>query len=154
MNKKYDVVVIGGGFYGSVLALYFSENYKNVLIIEKEDDLIKRASYNNQARVHNGYHYPRSYLTAIRSHDNYLKFIKDFDKSIYSSFKQYYAIASNLSKTTSQQFFKFAKQIGSPIKVAPDKIKNLFNTSLIDDVFEVEEVVYDAKILKDILKKL
>ena len=28
-------------------------------------DLMQRASYANQARVHNGYHYPRSLLTAL-----------------------------------------------------------------------------------------
>ncbi len=156
--KKYDYIIIGGGFYGCWLALFLKKKNNSVLLIEKEKELLTRASYNNQARVHNGYHYPRSFLTALRSHRNYLRFIKDYKPGIYKSFKQYYAIASIFSKTTAQQFFKFSKQVGSPIKPAPEKIKNLFDRNLIEDVFEVEEVVFDAgvlreKFLKDLAKK-
>lgn len=44
-----------------------------ILIIEKDCDLMQRASYGNQAKVHNGYHYPRSILTARRSRVNFSK---------------------------------------------------------------------------------
>ena len=60
MNKCVDITIIGGGFFGLYLAEYFSRLNKKVLIIEKENDAMQRASYVNQARVHNGYHYPRS----------------------------------------------------------------------------------------------
>lgn len=152
MKSAYDFVVIGGGFYGCMLALLFKNKNNKVLIIEKEKDLLTKASYGNQARIHNGYHYPRSFLTAYRSHQNYLKFIKDFKAAVFGDFKQYYAIASNLSKTTAHQFFEFCKQIGSPIKQAPDNIKQLFASNLIDDVFEVDEIVFDAGKLREILK--
>lgn len=157
-RDNYDIVIIGGGFYGCVLALHLKKSTNKILLIEKEKELLLKASYNNQARIHNGYHYPRSFLTALRSHANYGRFIKDYRKTVYDSFKQYYAIASNFSKTTGQQFFKFANQLGSPIKEAPDNIKKLFNPSLIENVFEVEEAVYDAglmrdKLLEDLKKK-
>ncbi len=155
--KKFDIVIIGGGFYGCMLALYFKTKVNKVAIIEKEKDLLMRASYNNQARVHNGYHYPRSFLTALRSHYNYGRFIKDFNQSINNNFQKIYAIASNLSKTTAWQFVKFCQKIGSPIEEAPTEIKKLFNSTLIDGVFKVEELVFDAlklrKILKEKLKK-
>lgn len=153
-NKEiYDSIIIGGGFYGSVLACYLKKRGDSVLLVEKESDLLKRASYGNQARIHNGYHYPRSFLTAYRSHQNYLRFIKDFKISIYDKFAQYYAIASTLSKTTSQQFYKFSKQLGAFIRPAPDDIKKLFNPNTVDGVFEVEEVVFDAIVLKKALKE-
>lgn len=151
-KTNFDVAIIGGGFFGCAIALFLRRYANKVLIIEKEEDLLTRASYNNQARIHNGYHYPRSFITALRSHLNYSKFIVDFKKSIYSSYKQYYAIASTFSKTTSRQFVKFCKQVGSPIKASPAKIKSLFNNRLIEDVFETEEVVFDATILRKILK--
>ena len=59
-KMKADAVVIGGGFYGASIAIYLAKNrgLKKVVLVEKEKKLLTRASYNNQARVHNGYHYP------------------------------------------------------------------------------------------------
>lgn len=152
-GNNYDLIVIGGGFFGCALSLHFRKYFKRIAVVERESDLIKKASYNNQARVHNGYHYPRSFLTAVRSHKNYQKFIKDYKFAVYDKFDQYYAIASNLSKTTSYQFFKFCKQLGSPIEPAEENIKNIFRYGLVDDVFKVKEIVFDADKLKEGLKK-
>ena len=77
-NKIYDVSIIGGGFYGCMIAIHLKKRFKNIVIIEKERDLLLKASYNNQARIHHGYHYPRSAMTALRSQANYLRFINDF----------------------------------------------------------------------------
>ncbi|MCI5632896.1 FAD-dependent oxidoreductase, partial [Helicobacter sp.] len=57
---KYDCIVIGGGFYGCMLALELHQKFKKILILEKENDILTRASLINQARIHGGYHYPRS----------------------------------------------------------------------------------------------
>lgn len=151
-GKKFDAVIIGGGFYGCVLALHFKKIFKNVVLLEKEPDLLLKASYNNQARIHNGYHYPRSFITALRSHVNYEKFISDFKDSVVDNFTMVYAIASS-SKVTSYQFVKFCKQIGSPIAQASTQIKNLFDSQLIEDVFLVEEAVFNAGKLREILKE-
>lgn len=151
-GRKSDVVIIGGGFYGCILALYLKKIFKEVVLLEKEPDLLLKASYNNQARIHNGYHYPRSFITALRSHMNYARFISDFKESIVDNFTMVYAIANN-SKTTSYQFLKFCKQIGSPIVQVSTQIKNLFDSQLIEDVFLVEEAVFNAGKLREILKE-
>lgn len=151
----FDVVVIGGGFYGCMLAIKLKKYFSKVLLIEKEKDLLTKASYNNQARVHNGYHYPRSFITAIRSHANYKKFGREFKKSIDDTFLMAYVIAENNSKTTAQQFVKFCKQINIPVAPAPSKIKKLFNDALIEDIFLVEEMVFNAaKVRKQLREKL
>lgn len=152
-GSKFDVAIVGGGFYGCILALYLRNYHKNVILIEKENDLLTKASYNNQARVHNGYHYPRSFLTALRSHLNYSQFISDYKNSIYDKFLMVYAIASHNSKITSQRFKKFCEQIGSPIKPAPFNLKKWFNPKLVEEVFVVEEVAFDAARLRDSLKE-
>lgn len=151
-DKGFDVVVIGGGFFGCAIALFLKKKFKNILIIEKESDLLLKASYNNQARIHNGYHYPRSFITALRSHVNYSKFIKDYTGCVADKYLMIYAIANN-SKVTSQQFIKFCKQIGSPLTPAPTEIKQLFDNRLVEEVFVVEEIVFDAGKLRKILKK-
>lgn len=152
-TEGFDVTVIGGGFYGCMLALYFKKFFNNVIILEKESDLLLKASYNNQARIHNGYHYPRSFITALRSHINYSRFISDFKNCVEDNFQMIYAIATNSSKTTTSQFLKFCHQIGSPILPSPLKIKKLFNRILIEDTFMVEEAVFNAAKLREILKE-
>ncbi|KKR72886.1 MAG: FAD dependent oxidoreductase [Microgenomates group bacterium GW2011_GWC1_41_8] len=151
--KKYDVVVVGGGFYGTMLALFLRRFADRVLLVEKEKDILTKASYNNQARVHNGYHYPRSFMTAYRSHLNYRVFSREFKKAIAHSVKMVYAIASSNSKVTAQQFIKFARQIGSPLQSPPWSISSLFDARLIEQIFMVDELVFDAAILRKILKK-
>ena len=152
-TEKFDVVIIGGGIYGCILALHFKKIYKKVILIEKEADLLLKASYNNQARIHNGYHYPRSFITALRSHINYSRFIQDFNDCVVDNAQMVYAVASNNSKTTTYQFLKFCQQIGSPITKVPKKIKDLFDKRLIDDAFLVDETVFNAAKLRDILKE-
>lgn len=81
------IIVIGGGFYGLYIAEYYSMKGYVVDLFEKEDDYMQRASLKNQARVHNGYHYPRSTLTALRSRVSYPRFKEEFKETIYSNFK-------------------------------------------------------------------
>jgi glycine/D-amino acid oxidase-like deaminating enzyme len=152
MKNKYDVIIIGGGFYGCNIAIMMREFYDRVLIIEKGHDLMQRASAINQARVHNGYHYPRNIITAQRSHVNFGKFNIDFSESIHDKFLKLYAIAKNGSKVNASQFYKIFKNIGSYIDTAAQKFKKLFNHDLIEEVFTVHEVAFDHSILKKNLK--
>jgi glycine/D-amino acid oxidase-like deaminating enzyme len=143
-RESYDVIIIGGGFYGCCLALYLHSYYANILLIEREPDLLSRASLVNQARVHNGYHYPRSYLTALRSHINFPRFAVDFQDCVDSSFTKLYAIARTNSKVSAYQFCKTFRSIGAPVREASPAQKKLFNSRLIEDVFCVEEYAFDA----------
>ncbi|MBI2599301.1 FAD-dependent oxidoreductase [Candidatus Daviesbacteria bacterium] len=154
LNKNtYDAVVIGGGFYGCIIALFLKRKFKRVLLIEKGSDLLLKASYNNQARIHNGYHYPRSHMTALRSHINYSRFISDFKDAACDKYLMIYAIAANNSKVTAGQYVKFCKSIGIPLSPAADNIRKLFNDRLIEEVFVVDEAVFNAGKIRDILKK-
>ena len=47
----YDAIFAGGGFYGCCLALEFADRFRRILIVEREHDLLTRASYANQARA-------------------------------------------------------------------------------------------------------
>lgn len=153
--KEYDIIIIGGGFYGCMLALLLKTIFQNVAIFEKEPQLLTRASYHNQARVHNGYHYPRNFVTALRSHANYERFISAFSDAVDDTFLMTYAVAKNTSKVTSSQFVKLCKQIGSPLKPVSAKVKGLFSSRLIEEVFAVDEIVFNAaKIRNKIEQKL
>ncbi|WP_043431292.1 FAD-dependent oxidoreductase [Cystobacter fuscus] len=143
-SSEYDAVVIGGGFFGCSLALGLSRFLGRVLVVEKEPELLQRASHSNQARVHNGYHYPRSLLTALRSRVNFDRFVGDYAECVVDGFDKYYAIATTFSHVTAEQFRTFCSRIGAPLEPAPRDVRALFNPALIEDVFRVREIAFDA----------
>lgn len=155
MPKKYDVVIIGGGFFGISIANFLAAKTPaaKILVLEKEDDFMGRASYNNQARVHAGYHYPRSLLTALCSQINFSRFVKQYRPAIVDEFDKYYALANNFSKVSARQFRLFCQRIGAEITDAPAAITELFDPRLIEKAFTVREYAFNAHILKDILVK-
>jgi glycine/D-amino acid oxidase-like deaminating enzyme len=150
---RYDAIVIGGGFYGGRLSLALRAAGESVLLLEREPMLLGRASLVNQARVHQGYHYPRSILTAVRSRQNYERFREEYREAMYESFDHYYAVARNESKTTAAQFVQFCKRIGAPAEPAPEHVRRLFDAARIEDVYLVRECAFDAVKLRDRLSK-
>mgnify|MGYP003377294600 FL=1 len=150
---KYDCIIIGGGFFGAYIALQLKEKYNSILVLEQENDLLLHASLNNQARVHNGYHYPRSLSTAISSSRHFKTFCNEFKTAIKNDFAKYYAIANIGSKTSSTQFYRLFKQFDIFIESVPNHIKAMFNKKLVNDVFLTREYAFDAAILREILKE-
>ncbi len=146
VDINQDAVVIGGGFYGAAIAIYLAKqrSFKHIVLIEREAALLTRASYNNQARIHNGYHYPRSYTTAYRSRVNLPKFVSDWPDAVKQDFTKLYAIARCNSKVTAKQFERFCHEIGAKIQPAAPRLQALFEPRLIEEVFQVEEYAFDT----------
>ena len=152
-DDPYEAIVVGGGFYGCCLALFLRHSHERVLVVEKEPDLLTRASYANQARVHQGYHYPRSFMTAVRSFANFPRFLAELRKCVDDSFEKVYAVARNQSNVNAAQFRKFCERLGMPIQIAPSWIRDLFEDSLIEEVFRVREVAFDAAKLREVMRR-
>ena len=70
----YDIVVIGAGIFGSYASLHFAKKQCKVLLLDAEPRPWLKASAVNQARMHVGYHYPRSIATAQLAHDYLIRF--------------------------------------------------------------------------------
>lgn len=151
--KQYDCIVIGGGFFGACIALQARKSYQKVLLIERLGDLLLHASLKNQARVHNGYHYPRSLSTALSSARHFRTFCTEFAPAIMQEFDKYYCLARIGSKTSSTQFYRLFTQFDIPIEPAPNTIKSLCDPYRISDVFRVQEFAFNANVLRDILKE-
>lgn len=141
-----DAVIIGGGFYGAAIAIYLAKQrgLKRVVLLERESKLLGRASYHNQARVHNGYHYPRSFTTAFRSRINLPRFVRDWPEAVKQDFTKLYAIARRNSKVTAKQFERFCNEIDAKIQPAEASLQKLFEPRLIESVFLVEEYAFDT----------
>ena len=61
-----------------MIACHLAAKGQRVILLERGENLLERASHNNQARVHQGYHYPRSLITGLRSRENYTRFVAEF----------------------------------------------------------------------------
>lgn len=147
------ICIVGGGYFGLFLADYLANNGHKVRIFEKESGPMLHASLNNQARVHNGYHYPRSVLTALRSRVSFPRFVAEFPDCIDSDFNQYYLVGRNLSKVTAQQFYLFCRRIGAAITRAPVAVTELTNPKFIEACFTTHEFAFDAVKLRDAMMK-
>ncbi|HHD7441536.1 TPA: FAD-dependent oxidoreductase [Citrobacter braakii] len=150
---RKNIIIVGGGFFGMYLAEQFSLLGHGVKLFEKEKNYMSRASYNNQARVHNGYHYPRSILTALRSRISFPRFVDEFRDCIDSDFDKYYLISEMLGKVSASQFRMFCDRIGADCDYAPAKIQNMVNPKMINACFTVKEFAFDAFKLRELMLK-
>ena len=141
----WDKIIIGAGLYGLYAAKACAERGERVLVLEWEAAPFKRATYINQARVHMGYHYPRSYATAIKSAHYFNRFVRDYDFCIHSEFDQVYATSGSFSWTNREQFVQFCRAAEIPCEeVVPEKY---FKKGMCDGAFLTKEYTYDAAIL-------
>lgn len=146
----YDRVIIGSGIYGMYASIISKKKHGDscsVLVIDGEDSYFKRGSYINQARLHNGYHYPRSYSTASKSAGYFNRFYEDYKECINDDFEKVYAIAADYSWTNGVQF----KQFCDNLNLVCDEIekKKYFNEFSIDKAFHTVEYSFDAQLLGD-----
>lgn len=143
-----DVLVIGGGFFGLYAAHFMAQRGTRVIVTEEAPELLSRASINNQARVHNGFHYPRSVLTARRSRVNYPRFAERFASSIVRNFQHYYGIPRRQSNVSSGQFQRFMEHIGAIVESVPLAPDCGLRSAMFEGLFRVEEFAFDARQLK------
>lgn len=144
---NYDKIIIGAGIYGLYSALFCGKKGEKVLVLEKDEEPFKRATYINQARVHMGYHYPRSFSTAIKSAGYFERFHKAYSFSELTEFEQVYATSSNFSWTNAEQFKKFCEDANIRCDELP--VQKYFKDGVCDGSFLTTEYTYDAQILKE-----
>lgn len=145
-----SAVVIGGGFYGSRLAIRLATRHRmKVVLLEAGSRLLDAASRLNQARVHTGGHYPRAFQTAYRSQISAHRFRTEYPDAVKSDFTQLYAVPKLNSKVTARQFFNFCQRIGAGIRPAASPYVDLFDPRRIERVFEVDEWAFDATVLRE-----
>ena len=146
---KYDKIIIGAGLYGLYSAVYCGKKGENILVLECDDVPFARRTYINQARVHMGYHYPRSISTASKSRNYFDRFCRDYPESIKEDFTKIYATSANFSWTNKEQFEKFCHDTDIPC----ERISNTkyFKEGMCDGTFLTKEYTYDWRTLRDLL---
>lgn len=118
-----------------------------MVVLERDPHAFMRATYINQARVHMGYHYPRSLSTALKSAHYFERFVEDFGFCILSDFDQIYATANHFSWTNAKEFMRFCSN--AQIRCDEVPVERFFKPHMCDGAFETTEYTYDAHILRD-----
>ncbi|MDO4284169.1 MAG: FAD-dependent oxidoreductase [Eubacteriales bacterium] len=137
-----DKIIIGAGLYGLYAARLCVRRGESVVILECDPAPFCRATYINQARVHMGYHYPRSLSTAMKSAGYFRRFCEDFSFCIEKSFRQIYATSREFSWTNAEQFASFCRAAGIRCEELPAPA--FFRKGMCDGAFLTEEYTYDA----------
>lgn len=150
--KVYDYLIVGGGIFGVYAAIYLSRKGRQVLLLEKESELLKKASIINQARLHAGYHYPRSIATARIADEHKERFIQEHKQFINFNFEQYYATDKYGSFTNGSQFKRFCNFLN----IRAEKVTKhaLFNLNRIESLYLTEEYSFDPVLIAEYYKEL
>jgi len=147
MAERFDKIIIGAGLYGLYAALFCGKRGQKVLVLECDSAPFTRATYINQARVHQGYHYPRSISTALKSAGYFERFNRDYAFCINNEFQKVYATSAEYSWSNGEQFKEFCQAAGIPCEeLHPNRF---FKEGMCDGAFLTREYTYDAMILRD-----
>ena len=149
LRKKLfeNVNVVGGGIFGVTCAWVLSKNGYFVNLYERFDDILSSASGINQYRLHSGYHYPRSYETAISSKEGQKGFLKYYSESILKDVESYYCIAKDKSLVDKDTYINFLDKLGLEYK---EVNSDLTKDDALQLCLEVKELLFDSDKLREI----
>ena len=145
--ENFDFVIIGAGLFGIYASLDLEKRGYKVLLLEKEIKPYSKASLINQARVHMGYHYPRSITTALSSRNFSERFIFEHKEFLNQSFISLYAIDKYGTLTNKEQFLRFTKFLN--LYCEEIEIPHFFKSDRLETCFKVEECTFDPFLLRE-----
>lgn len=145
-----NVAVIGCGIFGATIALRLNGAGCKVTVHERLSAILGGASFNNQNRLHLGFHYPRDMHTAKQCARGFLRFKETFRESILEGFPNAYFIASQGSLTSPDEYLAFCEKLDLPYEIT-DLDGFLPRVEGVDLGLLVDEVVYDCGELRRVI---
>ena len=153
MSDRPNVGVIGCGIFGAMVALRLSAMGWRVTVFEGGSSILGGASYNNQNRLHLGFHYPRDRPTALQCKRGFRSFVNTFPEAILAGFPNAYFIASEGSRTGPEAYLRFCEACGLEYEeIAPGGFPVEVNDVALGLL--TGEVVYDCAILRRSVNEL
>ena len=150
MTKLKKIAIIGGGVFGTTVALRLSAAGFECVIYEQKKDILLSASRVNQYRFHRGYHYPRSISTLKQLAETSPFFMKEYGDAVDDSYIHLYGLAKNNSHIDKNQYISFLEKSNLKYKVT-DKYNYLVSDQ-VTSLLEVEESLINYDKLKLIIK--
>ena len=148
--------IIGAGFFGLSVAIKIKEKYprSEVIVFEKERDILMGASGKNQFRCHQGYHYPRSEKTIEECKTSFNEFNKYFS-GCYIKSENYYAISKKNSLTSFDEYLKILNKNNLKFKISNHKLlkkENIEGAIIADE--KLINIFLIKKRFQEIIKRL
>lgn len=137
------VAVIGAGIFGCTVAVDLARAGIDVTLVEQRMGILEGATARCQARLHSGYHYPRSDTTAKQAHDGATEFAARYPDAITRARNHYYVIAPD-SKTTPEEYLAFCDRNGLPYEI----VEKPPEVHAADLVVRVPEAFVDVAVLR------
>lgn len=72
------ICIIGAGWYGCHIGVSLKALGFDVMVLEKNEQILAEASGKNQFRLHQGFHYPRHHTTRVQSRDGFIRFMAQY----------------------------------------------------------------------------
>jgi FAD dependent oxidoreductase len=145
---RAKIAIVGAGIYGTTAAIRLAERGHRVHLFDPKG-VLRSASAINQYRVHAGYHYPRSSETIQEVAEARAEFTAEFAPAIVPGTRHYYAIPKQNSRTSPHAYEGVMLKHKLPLKPCRP---SWMNFEFIERCYEVEENVYDADVLRGLLK--
>lgn len=141
------VAVIGAGIFGCTVAIDLAQAGASVDLYEAGYGILEGTTARCQARLHSGYHYPRSPETALAAKTGAIEFAARYPESIIKDVVQYYAIAPD-SVTSPEDFIQFCKELDLPYEEEkPPQLRG------VDLCVKVPELFIDVDCLRRLVRK-
>lgn len=147
------IAICGGGLFGATAAIHLARHHHDVHLYEPAGALMQAASAVNQARLHQGFHYPRSPETAAECQAGLRSFAIEYGQAIVGrGGLQHYAIARHGSRVTASQYEAFCLSRGLYARpVAKEHVGRLVNPEAVDVMFAVVEDRVDICALRSLV---
>lgn len=118
------IAIIGGGWIGCHLAKNLMHDHE-VVLYEKQPELFTQTSFNNQNRLHYGYHYSRNSKTRELCRVTFHRFLNEYGSFTKQISRNYYSI-SNKSLIDYGTFLEIFRN--DPIEEVVNPFNNLEGT--------------------------
>lgn len=139
------VAVIGGGVFGATIAVDLARTGAKVDLYEARSDLLDGATSRNQARLHRGYHYPRSDTTAAAAKQGYDEFAARYPEAIRA--RQHRYVIADDSKVSFADYLAFCDRLGLTYERVTDSHVHHGHT------LQVTEALVDPDVLRRLLRR-
>jgi glycine/D-amino acid oxidase-like deaminating enzyme len=152
--KQTDVAVIGGGYYGALVANEIKDAHRDidVMIIEKESELFTKASSTNQGQFHMGYMYSADPELARECVENIQEFSDTFGDAVDHEVESLYGIHRD-SQISAEDYAHFCENAGLALQDVGRPAK-IFGAAITATFASAEKTFNSAVIQKIFRKKL
>lgn len=145
---RLRVAVVGGGIFGTTIAVELGRRGHEVDLYEREPDLLQAASGVNQYRLHRGYHYPRSRETARDCRESEIVFRETFAPAVMNHTDHYYAVAARDTLTSADGYLAFCRDLGLEVETAAPNVLDPASVAL---AVRVREHMFDPDVLRSLV---